>query len=469
MAPSCKLKVLEHCKISPPPGKLPSTSLPLTFFDIPWLLFPPSQPLFFFQLPALSTTHFANSILPHLKRSLSLALQHFFPLAGTLATPPHPTAPHFVYAAADSSVSLTIAESSADFHHISGHQQRDVQEFHHLVPRLLRNETASYDPYLPCPILAVQVTVFPQCGICIGFSFRHVAADGRTFDNFLKSWASIFKMEPSLNKLLLPFTDRTVIQDPNGLGPILLNQWRSLESSQLDTDNCDGADLRDMVRATFVMGRSDMEKLKQQILTRSRKIFGLESGSMYLSPYVLTCAHIWVCLTKTQFSNIKTSLGEEPHYFGFIAGGIIRLGYPVPNTYLGNCVSFGRSDATGYELVGENGIVIAAKVIGETIEKLNGDVLGGVEDWISDWKELLRSDLHVTVTGSPKVNLYGLDFGWGRPKKIEEIAIDESRAVSLTESRDVEGGIEVGLVLPRAQMNAFGSIFRKGLNSDRLE
>ncbi|KAF7144766.1 hypothetical protein RHSIM_Rhsim04G0062400 [Rhododendron simsii] len=55
------------------------------------------------------------------------------------------------------------------------------------------------------------------------------------------------------------------------------------------------------------------------------------------------------------------------------------------------------------------------------------------------------------------------------PIKIEEIAIDETRAVSLTESRDAESGIEVGLVLPRAQMNAFGSIFRKGLNSDRLE
>ncbi|KAI8558406.1 hypothetical protein RHMOL_Rhmol04G0089800 [Rhododendron molle] len=329
----------------------------------------------------------------------------------------HSTAPGFVYTEAHSSVSLTIAESSADFHHISGHHQRDVQEFHHLVPRLIRNETVSHEPYLPCPILAVQVTEFPQCGISIGISFRQVAADGRTFDNFLKSWASIFKMEPSLNKLLLSFTDKTVIQDPNGLGPLLLNQWWSLGNSQPETDNYDGADLRDMVRATFVVGQSDMEKLKQRILTQSRKIFGLGSGSMYLSPYVLTCAHIWVCLTKTRFSNVKTSLGKEPHYFGFIAGGITRLGYPVPNTYLGNCVSFGRSDVAGYELVGENGIVIAAKVIGETIEKLNGDVLGGAEDWISDWKELLGSELHVTVTGSPKVNLYGLDFGWGIPKK----------------------------------------------------
>ena len=40
------------------------------------------------------------------------------------------------------------------------------------------------------------------------------------------------------------------------------------------------------------------------------------------------------------------------------------------------------------------------------------------------------------------------DFGWGRPKRIEEISIDTTRAISLTESRDLEGGIEVGLALP---------------------
>ncbi|KAH7845026.1 hypothetical protein Vadar_034344 [Vaccinium darrowii] len=383
--------------------------------------------------------------------------------------PPLPATPHFLYTPADSSVSLTVAESNADFHHISGHHQRDVQEFHHLVPTLPQLKTGSYKirPRLSCPILAVQVTVFPHCGISIGLAFCHVAADGRTFNNFLKCWASIFRMEPDLNTL--PFNDRAVIRDPNGLGPILLKQWWDLVNSESNQPHTD-ADLRDMVQATFVVGRPDMEKIKERILTLSRKIFRSESGSMYISPYVLTCAHIWVCLTKIRFSMTKRSVGKNPHYFGFIAGGITRLGYPVPDMYLGNCVSFGRSVVRGDELVGENGIVVAAKAIGDTIKKLNGDVLGGAENWISDWKELLgSSEHHVMVTGSPKVDLYDLDFGWGRPKKIEEIGIGKTRAVSLSESRDVEGGIEVGLVLPKAQMDAFGSVFRKGLSTDPVD
>lgn len=32
-----KVKVLEQCQLSPPPGSAPPTSLPLSFLDIPWV------------------------------------------------------------------------------------------------------------------------------------------------------------------------------------------------------------------------------------------------------------------------------------------------------------------------------------------------------------------------------------------------------------------------------------------------
>ena len=62
-----------------------------------------------------------------------------------------------------------------------------------------------------------------------------------------------------------------------------------------------------------------------------------------------------------------------------------------------------------------------------------------------------------------QVDLYDMDFGWGRPMKIEDISIDKSRAISLHESRDVKGGIEVGIVLPKPTMDAFASLFKAGL------
>ncbi|XP_059661989.1 phenolic glucoside malonyltransferase 1-like [Cornus florida] len=455
-----KVKVVEHCEISPPPGSVPPTSLPLTFFDIPWLLFSPSQPLFFYELPHVSTTHFTTIILPNLKHSLSLTLQRFFPLAGNLTTPLHPTKPHLVYTEGDS-ISLTVAESTGDyFNHLTGHYPRHVRDFHHLVPQL-EPPTVSSDPHTH-PTLAIQITVFPNCGICIGFTFLNVLGDGRTFNNFLKSWASIFRLGidsdlPVLNQ----FYDRSVISDPNGLEPIFLEEWWSLRTSQKEFMDTSRMGLKDMVRATFVMGPTHMEKLKQWIRTRSKKIFG--SPDLHLTPYIITCAFVWACLTKARGIDNK-EVCEELHYFGFIAGGITRLDYPVPTNYFGNCVAFGRPVTKRNELLGEDGIVFAAKSIGETTKKLDGDVLGGGKSWISDGKVLLGSELHVTVTGSPKVDLYELDFGWGRPRKIEEISIDRSRAVSLTESRDVEGGIEIGLALSKPKMDAFASLFANSFN-----
>ena len=59
------------------------------------------------------------------------------------------------------------------------------------------------------------------------------------------------------------------------------------------------------------------------------------------------------------------------------------------------------------------------------------------------------------------------DFGWGRPKRIEEISIDTTRAISLIESRDLEGGIEVGLALPKPEMDAFVTLYTEGLKALR--
>jgi hypothetical protein len=118
MAESFTVKVLEHCYVFPPPNSAPETSLPLTFFDIPWLFFSPGQPLFFYEYP-YPTSFFTSTTLPNLKHSLSLALQHYYPFAGNLLLPSQPAKPELVYTHGDK-VGLTFAESGGDFSHLSG-------------------------------------------------------------------------------------------------------------------------------------------------------------------------------------------------------------------------------------------------------------------------------------------------------------------------------------------------------------
>ncbi|XWS32546.1 hypothetical protein CRYUN_Cryun23aG0167100 [Craigia yunnanensis] len=451
------VEVVARYNVSPPPVSAPPTSLSLTFFDIPWLFFSASQPLFFYEYP-YPTSHFLSITLPTLVHSLSLTLQHFFALAGTLKWPPDSFTPLIVYNEGNY-VSLVVAESKGDFFHFSGNHQRCVNDFYPLLPQLPSRASKSKQEI---PLLSAQITIFSNFGICIGFAYHHVVADGRTFNSFIKTWASLFR-DPSFSiKSALPFYDRTVIKDTYGLESIFSNDWSNRKSSQEMVIGGDTrVNLSDMVRATFLMCPGDMEKIKQWIVARCKLKNRLQPPC--LTPSNLTCAFVWVCLIKAQKKVNGKLFGKNLSYFGFNAGGITRLDYPVSTSYFGNCIGFARSMAIQHELCGEDGIIVAANAIGNRVKELDEAVLEGAENWISDWEVFYGSEPHVMVAGSPKLDFYETDFGWGRPTKIEEISIDNANAISFTESRYVKGGIEVGLALAKAKMDAFASFFTQGL------
>ncbi|KAM3745147.1 hypothetical protein ACB098_06G104200 [Castanea mollissima] len=234
MASTCTHKVLEHCQISPPPGSVPTTSLPLTFFDIPWVGDIHVECLYFYEF-SNPTQHFTQTILPTLKHSLSLTLQHFYPLVGNLLCPPPPTKPYILYNNGDS-IPLTIVESTNNFSHLIGNHPRDIVELDHLVPKLppiqISNETFVF------PLLALKITIFPNSGICIGITNLHVV-DGWTSLNFIKLWASIVSAggESIMTRLekFLPYYDRDVIKDINGVEAILMNEYFGLRSTWKDS------------------------------------------------------------------------------------------------------------------------------------------------------------------------------------------------------------------------------------------
>ncbi|KAI4353819.1 hypothetical protein L6164_002744 [Bauhinia variegata] len=188
MAEDSNTKVLNHYWVSPPAGSVPSTSLPLTFFDIPLLRVIPPKRLFFYEYP-YPTQHFLQTILPTLKNSLSLTLQYFFPFAANLICPPKPRKPHILYVDGGA-VSFTVVESAADFSHLTANYPRDIRDLHPLTPKLPSARELD-DRSRTLPLMAVQATVLPYSGFCIGVIFHHAVADGRAFHHFMKSWASI--------------------------------------------------------------------------------------------------------------------------------------------------------------------------------------------------------------------------------------------------------------------------------------
>ncbi|KAK9058139.1 hypothetical protein SSX86_022979 [Deinandra increscens subsp. villosa] len=452
MAVPFHVNVLEHCRISPPSDSvIPPLTLPLTYFDIPWLSYAPNRTLFFYHAPA------PPNFTTLLKQSLSLTLHHFYPLAGNLTLPPLPAEPQIVYTGCDS-VSFTVAKSNTDIHHLSGNHPRRLTNLSSLLQNL-QSPTMSRDTHVTwtLPLLAIQITSFRDSGFAIGLTSQHAAADERTLYTFMSCWSSFCKSLLKQDSLFefksTPWFDRSVILDPNSLKTTLLQQWwnrlDSLKDSQTD---------HNMVQSTFYLSPSDVSKIKQHIVEKCKIVN--EDPPINLSLYETGVCYVWICLLKVEEShNAKASI--SPLYLGYNASGISRLKYEIPVSYFGCCIVFGRVRVLESELLDEDGLVCATKSFDIEIDRLVRDFLEGGERWICEWEEL-----NVRVIGSPKVDFYGVDFGWGKAKKIEKLPGDDHgrvNVISLNGGRDLDGGLEIGVVLSEDKMLAFTSLFNSHL------
>ncbi|KAL0379639.1 UNVERIFIED_CONTAM: Malonyl-coenzyme:anthocyanin 5-O-glucoside-6'''-O-malonyltransferase [Sesamum angustifolium] len=458
---SKRVTVHECCGVAPlaAAGEAAEQSLPLTFFDMIWLYFHPIQRLLFYP-STCSTTDFLETIVPNLKKSLSQTLRNYLPLAGNLIHPMNSDMPEFRYVPGDS-VSVTFAEATEDldFDYFTGNQARDSDEFYALAPDLPEPKTDSESGFKIIPVLAIQVTLFPGTGICIGISNHHAIGDASSIVGFIKAWSRAAKLgenqQLSAENQSLPFNDRSAIKDPSGRANIFWNQLRlfplASTHSKLPTNR---------VRATFILRKNDIQILKNLALAG-------EPGLIHLSSFTVTTAYVWSCLAKSAAESGEEVDDNEPEYFGFTVDARHRMESPVPATYFGNCVAFVVVESTHGLLRGRDGFVSAVKSVGELItNKANNkeEILRDADNWLVKYWPLLGKRLF-GVAGSPKFDLYDTDFGWGRPKKYESVSIDRGGSISLCKSREFEGGLEIGVSLPRKKMDAFAAIFVDGLKT----
>ncbi|XP_071724228.1 coumaroyl-CoA:anthocyanidin 3-O-glucoside-6''-O-coumaroyltransferase 1-like [Rutidosis leptorrhynchoides] len=458
-----KVKVIDEFQVSPPPGSLPNTiSLPLTFFDLPWLLIRNThrmQRLFFYTYPDISLQNFTQTLIPSLKSSLSLTLQHFFPFVSNLILPPQQPEKPYILFTQGNSITFLVAEYPGDFNHVKSDQAKDVRILHPFAPRLLSTRL-SPDGTRVDPLLAVQVTLFPNQGVCIGIEFHHVVADGKAVHHFMKSWALICRSNDYLysQEFLMPSFDRSSIEDPYELESRSLQQWRDWHSSCEVFEIPTNDDIyTDKVRSTFVLKRSQIERLKQYFSNKST------IGMAHFSSFVVTCSFSWVCLIKSLKSSDNG--GDKLCCHCFVADCRNRFGISLPTNYFGNCLAALFPMVERNELVAHDGLIVAARSIVNCIKELESNgALREIEKWVTITDgQSLGSSIFTTVAGSPKMGVYQTDFGWGCPVKTEVTHIDLSSTISLGDCRNGEGGIEIQLALKREEMDAFTEHFEEGL------
>ncbi|XP_022148508.1 phenolic glucoside malonyltransferase 2-like [Momordica charantia] len=451
--PKPSLQILELCKICPSPSPSPSAefSLPLTFFDLPFITIPPTERLLFYSLPAAADapSHTSDSILQKLKNSLSLTLSHFFPLAGNVVLPEDSPEPFILYKPGDS-VSLTVAQAdAADFHHLSSDEIRKANESHFLVPQFETSDTTCV-----APILSLQITLFPGVGFCIGIATNHMAVDGKTSTTFLRSWASICTHESSESHLPPLDFDRTALKDPDGLHKLYL-KYRDIFLFHLRNL---GQTFRlapkkavpdDVAGGTFELTRADIDNLRTAAGSRRR-----------LSTFVLTYAHVSTCVVKAQRMDPKSKVALlfpvdwRPRLGGSLVGA----------NYFGNGVGPCGLILEAGELLGENGMGLVSNKLSDLIVAMDEKVkMNEIVEFMDDFYVRFFGAMPIaktmTVAGSPRFGIYDIDFGWGRCRKVEITSMTTGETFSMGESRNGNGGVEVGIALPRDDMNLFSSLF----------
>ncbi|XP_004491975.1 coumaroyl-CoA:anthocyanidin 3-O-glucoside-6''-O-coumaroyltransferase 1-like [Cicer arietinum] len=458
-------RVIEQSEIAPPPGSVPSpTTLPLTFLDIGWFFCPPIQRIFFYHFPH-PTHHFLQTTLPILKHSLSITLQHFFPFSSNLIIPPNSqNVPYIRYLNGDF-ISLTVVESSTNFNILISDSQ-DTQNWYPLVPNLCAPRTEQNGTRV-IPLMSIQITILPNFGFSICLTFSHIAGDGKSLHHFMKFWASIskaranyFEIEHSIS-IDLPSHERDRVKDPKGLKLIYLKELQDMISKKIELPNLVRYSHANKVRTTLVLNSEQVQKLKKWVSVKCKEKL------QHMSTFVVTCSLIWFCMVKSEQSKIEedNAVVDDVCYLVFMADCRDRPRFLLPKNYFGNCLATCIVAVKRDELVGKNGIVVAANGIERKIRDFKSDALLGFETLMSDYRELSEpSKSIVYVAGSPKLAVYETDFGWGKPVKSEAVHIDSSGSISLSECRVGGGGIEVGLALERIRMTNFINIFEEVLH-----
>ncbi|CAL9224285.1 unnamed protein product [Arabidopsis halleri] len=425
-----------------------SLTLPLTFFDLLWLNHKAVERVIFYKLTDVTRSFFDSVIVPNLKTSLSSSLSHYLPLAGQILWEPLDPKPKIVYTQNDA-VSFTVAESNADFSRLTGKQPFPSTELHPLVPELRNSDDSS-------AIVSFQVTLFPNQGFCIGVTIHHAVSDGKTTTSFLKSWAHLCKhQDSSLPDDLIPFYDRTVIKGPPEIDTKVLKIWHSVDKPKslklLPKPEIDS----DVVRYTFELSRENIEKLRERLKRESSS-----SSSLRLSTFVITFSYVFTCLIGSGGNDPDRPVGYR---FAVDCRRLID-DPPIPLTYFGNCVySAVKIPLMAGLFLGEHGFVAAARLISDSVEELDSNVAWKIPGVLETYENAPVESQFVSVAGSTRFGIYGLDFGWGKPFKSLLVSIDQRGKISMAESRDGSGGVEIGFSLKKQEMNVLIDLLHKGI------
>ncbi|KAF3661277.1 putative histone-lysine N-methyltransferase EZA1-like [Capsicum annuum] len=367
----------------------------MTPWDLQFLRLETIQKGLLFHKPKQENTNTSkSSLVDRLKESLSRTLHFFPPLAGRFST---------IENTDDDTVSFFINCNNAgvEFTHASAPKltvsaildsTRVPLIVHHLFPlNNIRN--------IECvtkPLFGVQITELVD-GFFIGCTMSHSLGDGTCFWHFFNSWSEISRGCQIISKI--PVFERYFSEEmktPIHL-PLKLDDEKLFEKFEVPP----------LMERIFHLSKESICKLKDKA-NSEMDVKSISSLQAFL-------AHLWRSITRCRKLD-----DEKEVVISIIIGARTRLNPPLPEGYFGNAVHIKQVKITAGELL-KNRLGWAAMQMNKMVVSQNSEE---VMKFYKEWAEnplifckgsVIVGNTRLGISSSPRYNIYGTDFGWGKP------------------------------------------------------
>ncbi|KAG6483343.1 uncharacterized acetyltransferase At3g50280-like [Zingiber officinale] len=390
------LRHVSATTIKPPPHR--RTRLHLGPWDLSMLTAQYIQKGLLFRKPRHLTI---ADLIDGLKTSLSVALLHFYPLAGRFLSEPaldeqgNPTGLF---------VSIDCAGQGAEFVQVvaEGVTVADVLALDGDVPSYVNeffplDGAINYDAVV-VPLLAVQVTELDD-GLFLGCCFNHAVGDGTSYWQFFNAWAEIARSGEGEEAKLArpPVHDRWFV---NG-------------------------SVQPPIKFPFVRPEEFIERFKPPIyrerifhltadsIARLKAKANKESGlASTISSFQSVSGMLWRCITRA-----RALPSEQSTRCRLAAQNRGRLIPPLSPDYFGNSIYPIATETTAGELLAHD-LGWAARLAHEAVTGLTDAAIQGmVAKWMAApvaYRVSMFDRFSVMMGSSPRFDVYGCEFGWGR-------------------------------------------------------
>ncbi|PRQ27732.1 putative shikimate O-hydroxycinnamoyltransferase [Rosa chinensis] len=396
--------------------------------------------LLFTKPPKANNPNFLDTLLAKLKYSLSLALVHFYPLAGRLVTKKEQD-PHLylVYVDCSNSPGAKFIHASLDMSISDILSPTDVPL---VVQSLFDHDRAVNHDGHTTSLLTAQVTELVD-GVFIGLSMNHCLGDGTSYWNFFNTWSAIFQAQEN-NVTLSKISNPPVLDRwfPEGHGPII-----SLPFT-------DPSEFIDRVEAPKL--RERMFHFSAESLAKLKAMANSENETSNISTFQALSALLWRTITRARLLP-----PDQETSCRLAANNRARLDPPLPPNYFGNAIYPVKSELINAGELLDHGLGWAAWKLHQAVVNLNDQVLKRYLDyWLKSptvFTMRYFDPFSVMMGSSPRFDMYKNEFGMGKAVALRSgYANKFSGKVSSFQGREA-GSIDLEVCLLPEVMRALES------------